>query len=253
MTPTAKRSPLHTSDVPALFGVLSEDRPFVSSILRSRFRRAVPKALLLPFQVEKRHLRNVLSCMQLMDICGLSITGEHRRSILRFVSEVDPLARACRSVDTIVRRGNRFCGFCSWADALIHWILHGMPRSSLLPCIHTIGKGELLTMAHHALRCAGLPLARLSPSALQRRMPKTTTAVTPLVLIIGEITASQRQSSLLTSILSATRYNAVVDLRIRPNNLPLSRSVRRIDAKHMALLEVAHAVGFLTPENPLKP
>ncbi len=91
-------------DTPIIFGALCEHSFELPRGLGRALAARAPGAILLPFQVEKRHLKNVLTCMRLMDIAGLVVMGSHQRAILGHLSNLDISAKKAGSVDVIARQ-----------------------------------------------------------------------------------------------------------------------------------------------------
>jgi|GEM_PF-3981595 len=100
-------------DTPIIFGVLCKDAPQVSPTLKRRLAASVKGAVLLPFQVQPRHLKNVVECMRLMDVAGLVIDQAHARAMVRHVPRLHASAKESGRVDIIIRRGRSFQGFCA--------------------------------------------------------------------------------------------------------------------------------------------
>ncbi|MBN1283076.1 MAG: hypothetical protein JXA24_04805 [Proteobacteria bacterium] len=100
-------------ETPVIFGVLCDGRPAAPRGMERRIRARIPEAVLLPFQVEPRHLKNVLRCMRLMDVEGLIVAGGHRRRMARHITSLDSSARAAALVDVIARSARGFRGYCA--------------------------------------------------------------------------------------------------------------------------------------------
>jgi hypothetical protein len=123
------RSKKKSFEPPTIFGVLCDENPKVPRGLEQKLADRADGAILLPFQVERRNLRNIITCMRLMDIAGLVIAGGHRRAILPHLARVDPLAAQSGAVDTVVRRGKAFVGECAAARACVDWLaMRGIQR-----------------------------------------------------------------------------------------------------------------------------
>jgi hypothetical protein len=106
---------------PIIFGTLCEKNRRIDQGLARRIRKAVGESVLLPFAVERRHLKNVVLTMRLMDIEGLVVSGSHRKSILKHIPKLDRSARKARMVDTIARRRGTFVGYCAEEMAHSEW------------------------------------------------------------------------------------------------------------------------------------
>lgn len=100
-------------ETPRIIGVLSE-RPVPNRILRnisSRIKKADPSFVCLPFRVERKYLKNVTACMQIMDIEGLIVIGNHARAMQRILKKLDGSAKKARKVNAIIRKKNVFVGY----------------------------------------------------------------------------------------------------------------------------------------------
>ena len=106
---------------PIIFGTLCERKYRADQNLARRIRKAIGESVLLPFSVDRRHLKNVVLTMRLMDIVGIVVTGSHRKNILKHISRLDRSAKDARMVDTIARRDRTFVGYCTEEMALSEW------------------------------------------------------------------------------------------------------------------------------------
>ena len=108
-------------ETPTIFGALCEGEPALPRAARRAIESSAPNAVLLPFQVEAKHLKNVIDCMLLMDVEGLIVLGGHRKRIKRHIPRLDRSAEAAGMVDTVVKRGRGFTGYCAEWIALSEW------------------------------------------------------------------------------------------------------------------------------------
>lgn len=97
-------------DPPTIIGALCEREEEIPAGLLRRFTKLKPRFALLPFRVERRYLKNLVACMQLMDIQGLAIFGRHQQEIVQHLPRLSPAARKARKVDIVLRKGRRFWG-----------------------------------------------------------------------------------------------------------------------------------------------
>ncbi|MFH0799888.1 MAG: hypothetical protein V2A66_06875 [Pseudomonadota bacterium] len=95
---------------PSIIGVLCTDEREIPQALLRVPAKCKGRIAILPFVVEKKHLRNTVACMKLMDIAGLFVLGSHSKDIIRHLPSVDAAARRSKRVDAVVRRGRRFIG-----------------------------------------------------------------------------------------------------------------------------------------------
>lgn len=95
-----------------LFGLIGD--PIENSpsprLYNTAFKRLGLPHRYLPFCVEARYLKNLVACMKLCDVAGLNVTIPYKEKVIPFLDGLDPSARLCGAVNTVVRRGNRFIG-----------------------------------------------------------------------------------------------------------------------------------------------
>ena len=108
-------------ETPTIFGALCEGGLALPRAARRAIESSAPNAVLLPFQVEAKHLRNVIECMLLMDVEGLIVLGGHRKRIKRYIPRLDRSAKAGGMVDIVARRGRGFVWYCAEWIALSEW------------------------------------------------------------------------------------------------------------------------------------
>jgi len=99
-----------TFETPTIIGALCEKEGEIPRGVKSGMKKLGKGVAFLPFVVERRHLRNTVACMKLMDIHSLLVCGRHRREMARHLSSLDSNARSSGEVDCVVRRGKRFVG-----------------------------------------------------------------------------------------------------------------------------------------------
>lgn len=95
---------------PTIIGALCERERQIPAGLKRRFARKKPRFAFLPFEVERRTLKNTVACMQLMDIRGLAVFGGLQREIVRHLPRLAPSARRAGQVDLVLRKGRQFEG-----------------------------------------------------------------------------------------------------------------------------------------------
>jgi len=115
---------------PMIFGALCDDEPSSPRGIERAIRSRVAGAVLLPFQVEARHLKNVIDCMKLMDVMGLVVLGAHRKKIAGHVPKLDRSAKAAGRVDVIARRGRGFVGLLRGRDRPLGMAQSGQKNAS---------------------------------------------------------------------------------------------------------------------------
>lgn len=97
-------------ETPVIIGGLCTNLAQVPRALTKAFVRKKPKYAFLPFQVEKRYLKNTVACMKLMDVMGLVVLGSHSRLVARHLPKLDAAAKRSGRVDLIIRDRKKFVG-----------------------------------------------------------------------------------------------------------------------------------------------
>jgi shikimate 5-dehydrogenase len=105
-----------------IVGVLNDKHDSYSTArsLEKKIRLRVRDVVCLPFAVEQKHFKNLISCMKLMDVEGLVVNATHGKRVLKELNKIDNDTRTAGFVDTVIRNGKTFTGICSWARALTH-------------------------------------------------------------------------------------------------------------------------------------
>lgn len=98
-------------ETPVIFGVISDKSLAAPKGFARALAAKIPNTVLLPFQVEKKHLKNVIACMKIMDIAGLLVMGTHKKSIKKHLPQLNASAKKTGLVDTIIKRGRNFIGY----------------------------------------------------------------------------------------------------------------------------------------------
>ncbi len=106
-----KKNKVSQFEAPRLIGVLAEKEipQTTQKALTKELAKITEGYVCLPFKVEKQYLKNVISCMKLMDIEGLIIVGAHQQAIAEFV-KLDKVATEAGRVNMIKRNNNSFLG-----------------------------------------------------------------------------------------------------------------------------------------------
>lgn len=96
-----------------LYGIIGKplDHSLSPKFFNALFKKYRRECHYLPFQVEKPHLKNLIVCMKLVDVYGLNVTAPYKEAVVPFMDRLDPAAKKCGAVNTIVRRKHRFIGY----------------------------------------------------------------------------------------------------------------------------------------------
>lgn len=124
---------------PRIVGFISEDTIEVPRSLSRIISKLTHPTQVLPFKVEARHLKNVLLCMELMDIAAIVVEGRHAKRIYRHLKRLDPSAKAGKRVDMILRDKKGLIGFDLEAPSFLKAKAKKEPSHFYLKCV------ELLT------------------------------------------------------------------------------------------------------------
>lgn len=143
----------------------------------------------LPFQVEKKHLKNLVLVMKLVDVYGLNVTIPYKEAVIPFLDGLDQSARLCGAVNTIVRKKNRFIGYNTDGIGFLMMLKSKKfnPRGKI---VSMIGAGGAARGIATALADAGAKeifffnrhrrRAQRAAAALRKNFPKTKWKAIPL-------------------------------------------------------------------------
>lgn len=81
------------------------------TIQNSAFCHLGLNVIYLAFQIKAEELRNFIHCMRSIGSLGLNVTMPHKAEIISHIDEVDSTAKFLNSVNTIVNKKGKFCGF----------------------------------------------------------------------------------------------------------------------------------------------
>ena len=112
-------------------------------------------AVYLPFHV--RDLRDFLAAVRSFHISGFSVTLPHKRRILRYLDECDPLAAEVGAVNTVVVRGQRLYGYNTDYVGVLRAIEKRVPLQSARVLL--LGAGGAARAAAFALARGGAAVA----------------------------------------------------------------------------------------------
>ncbi|MCC8161505.1 MAG: shikimate dehydrogenase [Oscillospiraceae bacterium] len=68
------------------------------------------------WRVKPENLKEAIDGMRALDIKGLNVTAPHKVEVMKYLDCVDDTARQLGSVNTVVNRGGRLCGYNTDAD-----------------------------------------------------------------------------------------------------------------------------------------
>jgi 3-dehydroquinate dehydratase/shikimate dehydrogenase len=142
-----------------IFAVIADPvRQSVSPHVHNRaFQSRRIDAVYVPLLVNANQLRDFFQFARDLPISGFSVTIPHKRRIMRYLDQVDPLARRIGAVNTVWRKAGKWRGANTDAEAIAGPLskLIKLPKSSVL----IIGNGGAARSAACALADAGAKVA----------------------------------------------------------------------------------------------
>src|SRR5579863_4280434 len=114
-------------------------------------------AVYVPLLVSANQLRDFFQFARDLPISGFSVTIPHKRRIMRYLDQVDPIAKRIGAVNTVVRKAGKWRGSNTDADAVARPLskLIRLPKSTVL----IVGNGGAARGAACALADAGTRVA----------------------------------------------------------------------------------------------
>ena len=142
-----------------IFGVVADPvRHSVSPQVHNRaFQSRRMDAVYVPLLVNPNQLRDFFQFAESLPLSGFSVTIPHKRRIMRYLDQVDPLARRIGAVNTVVKRAGKWRGSNTDAEAVSGPLskLISLPKANVL----IIGNGGAARGAACALADAGARVA----------------------------------------------------------------------------------------------
>jgi 3-dehydroquinate dehydratase/shikimate dehydrogenase len=142
-----------------IFAVIADPvRHSVSPHVHNRaFQSRRIDAVYVPLLVSPNQLRDFFQFAGDLPLSGFSVTLPHKRRIMRYLDQVDPLARRIGAVNTVVRKAGKWRGSNTDAEAVSGPLakLIGLPKATAL----IVGNGGAARGAACALADAGTKVA----------------------------------------------------------------------------------------------
>jgi 3-dehydroquinate dehydratase/shikimate dehydrogenase len=142
-----------------IFGVVADPvRHSVSPQVHNRaFQSRRMDAVYVPLLVNPNQLRDFFQFAESLPLTGFSVTIPHKRRIMRYLDQVDPIARRIGAVNTVVRKAGKWRGSNTDAEAVSGPLskLINLQKASVL----IIGNGGAARGAACALADAGAKVA----------------------------------------------------------------------------------------------
>jgi 3-dehydroquinate dehydratase / shikimate dehydrogenase len=142
-----------------IFAVIADPvRQSVSPHVHNRaFQSRRMDAVYVPLLVTANQLRDFFQFARDLPLAGFSVTIPHKRRIMRYLDQVDPLARRIGAVNTVWRKAGKWRGANTDAEAISGPLgkMIKLPKSSVL----IVGNGGAARSAACALADAGAKVA----------------------------------------------------------------------------------------------
>ncbi len=232
-----------------IFGTLCEGECRVPPAIRRHLVGRVAGAILLPFGVERRSLKNTVACLQLMDIAGLVVEGELQRAIARHLPQLDTAAQRSQTVDVIARRGKRFTGCSATGTAAAQWCGRGRDGRTALLCgeadeLPPIA-GTLLAQGWRVLHHAGRRGRRRALPRGVGRITRLDALPHPLDLVVVGTLPRATERRALGRLCNETPPKRIIDLQSGPHRVR-GKGAHRLNRKGFSNLVAQVAVDLLT-------
>jgi 3-dehydroquinate dehydratase/shikimate dehydrogenase len=148
-----------------IYGVIADPvRHSISPIVHNRaFQSRRVDAVYLPFLVSPAHLRDFFSMSEKMPLAGFSVTLPHKQKVIRYLDQVDPLARRIGAVNTVWRKAGKWRGANTDAAGVTEPLAKALrlAKSSVL----IVGNGGAARGAAFALSDAGAKISLVGRNA----------------------------------------------------------------------------------------
>ena len=163
-----------------IFAVVADPvRHSVSPQVHNRaFQSRRMDAVYVPLLVNPNQLRDFFLFAEALPLSGFSVTIPHKRRIMRYLDQIDPLARRIGAVNTVVRRAGKWRGSNTDAEAVSGPLskLISLPKASVL----IVGNGGAARGAACALVDAGSKVALTGRNADRVRALARQVGVEPI-------------------------------------------------------------------------
>jgi shikimate dehydrogenase len=148
------------------------------------FEKANLPFVYLPFQVDAKHLCNLMQTMRLMDVVGLNVTAPLKSRVLSQLNMIDSFAKICGSVNTLVMRRGRIKGYNTDGAGCLaaldtHWGLH--PRGQRILLVGAGGTARAIALSLVRQRASLITIVNRTPrhanqvARMARSAARTTT------------------------------------------------------------------------------
>jgi 3-dehydroquinate dehydratase/shikimate dehydrogenase len=142
-----------------IFGVIADPvRHSISPVVHNRaFQARRLDAVYLPFLVRAAQLKDFFILAEKLPLSGFSVTIPHKQRIIRYLDQVEPLARRIGAVNTVWRKAGKWRGTNTDADGVTAPLEKRLRLGKSTALV--VGNGGAARGAAYALAAAGAKLA----------------------------------------------------------------------------------------------
>ncbi|HYL75194.1 MAG TPA: shikimate dehydrogenase [Bryobacteraceae bacterium] len=138
-----------------IYGVIADPvRHSISPAVHNRaFQAHRVDAVYLPFLVQPPQLKDFFTLADKLPVAGFSVTIPHKQKVIRYLDIIDPLARRIGAVNTVWKKGGKWRGSNTDAEAITIPLARKirLPKSTIL----LVGNGGAARSAAYALMESG--------------------------------------------------------------------------------------------------
>lgn len=233
-----------------LYGIIGEhlEKSFSPKLFQFVFKKLGKNDRYLPFEVEKKHLKNLVVCMKMVDINGLNVTQPYKKVVLKYLDRLDPFAKAAGAVNCIVRKKNKFVGFNTDGPGFVKALRVETRMRLKGKRVTLIGAGGAAFGIAAACKKAGAKVTMLNRSGNYPRLHRSELKKTfPKTDLLVQTTPADIQLPL--QWLPATAV--VADVRYNPHNTSLlkgakKRKLKTLDGCWMFVYQAAENLKLWT-------
>jgi shikimate 5-dehydrogenase len=97
---------------PRVFGlVAARPNPALKKKMNAAFKRLGQRSVFLDLVAPPSMLKNVVKCMQLMDVTAVLVEKGYEKKIVKFIPLLDRSARSAGRANLIAKKGRSFIGY----------------------------------------------------------------------------------------------------------------------------------------------
>jgi len=89
----------------------SKPSPFLKKKMNAALKKARLPLVCLDLVTPQRYLKNLLTCMRLMDVIGIMVGREYEKKAASLIPRLDKSARSAGRANVVVKNGKTFIGY----------------------------------------------------------------------------------------------------------------------------------------------